>query len=104
MVEESPIGIHWEVPDFSLDFSDVLSAMARNNEPLLKRGPSEDMAECSPSKRARPLTHGYEGISENARKLTSILAGMSQRLAQLSDPQYFDDLMASQSSASRPDP
>lgn len=101
IVEESPLGFQWEVPDFS----DVLSIVARNNEPPAKRGPSEDIADSSPSKRARSLTEDYQGISEQAKRLTSMMAGMSEHLSRLSDPQYLDDLVTHRSSASqRSDP
>jgi len=100
MVEESPLGFQWEVPDFS----DMLSVVAKSTEPLAKRGPPEYISDSSPLKRARSLAHGYEGISENAKRLTSMMSDMTERLARLSDPQYLDDLATRQSSASQPKP
>jgi len=94
-VDESPLGFQWDVPDFA----DVLSVVARGNEALqAKRGPTQDIVDCSPLKRTR--SHGYEGISEGARGLSAMMAGMTQRLAMLSDPQYLDDLLALQASES----
>lgn len=81
--EESPVGFQWDVPDFP-ELPDIAA----------KRDLSEDIVDIvdsSPGKRARSQ---YEEISESARGLASMMAGMSQRIAQLSDPKYLDDLLA----------
>jgi hypothetical protein len=98
VVDESPAGFQWEVPDFS----EVLGVVVRSNESLAKRGPPEDISECSPLKRTRSQCHGYEGISDSAKRLTSMMAGMREQLARLNDPQYIDDLLALESSTTQP--
>jgi len=90
VVDESPLGFEWAVPDFS----EVLGVVLRSKEAQVKRAPVEDIA--SPLKRTRSHAGGFQGISESARELTSIMSGLSGKLAQLSDPQYLDDLLALQ--------
>lgn len=90
--EESPMGFHWDVPDFS----DVLGAVAGHCSLHAKRVVPDDLmnpVDGSPLKRTRAQ---YEGISQSARGLASMMAGMTQHLAQLSDPAYLDDLLALQ--------
>eukprot|EP00746_Dinoflagellata_sp_MGD_P160992 gnl/MRDRNA2_/MRDRNA2_87991_c0_seq1.p1 gnl/MRDRNA2_/MRDRNA2_87991_c0~~gnl/MRDRNA2_/MRDRNA2_87991_c0_seq1.p1 ORF type:complete len:332 (+),score=58.83 gnl/MRDRNA2_/MRDRNA2_87991_c0_seq1:88-996(+) len=89
--EESPMGFQWDVPDFP----DVLGVVATHCDSQLAKHElpesSPDVVDCSPLKRTRCQ---YESISESAKGLASMMAGMSQHLAQLSDPNYLDDLLA----------
>lgn len=100
LVEESPLGLQWEADQLP-DFADMLDMVVRDHDSLqAKRACTEDTA-CSPIKRARS-SGSDENFSEDARGLVSMLAGVTQRLARLSDPQYLDDLLALQTANSQP--
>jgi len=100
LVEESPLGLQWEADQLP-DFADMLDMVVRDHDSLqAKRACTEDTA-CSPIKRARS-SGSDENFSDDARGLVSMLAGVTQRLARLSDPQYLDDLLALQTANPQP--
>jgi len=105
LIEESPLGFRWEV-DKLPDFADVLDVVVRGNKSLQAVGQAkcmsgENSVECSPLKRTR--SQGYEKIGQDARGLASMMAGMTQRLARLSDPKYLDELLTLQASKAQPE-
>jgi hypothetical protein len=95
--DESPMGFQWDVPDFPDVLESCESLLAKR---VLPEDSPDCSPDCSPVKRTRSQ---YGRISQEAKGLASMMAGMTRHLAQLSDPKYLDDLLALQTCSPEPE-